>query len=144
MTELDTDEKIESLAHSALEAALPRAEWTHAAHFALALWVLRYRAELGTPEEFREIILRLNGFHGTPNTDSEGYHHTITIASLSAARHILSADGADEPLASVLGALINSEYGRADWILAYWSRELLFSVDARRGWVAPDLRELPF
>ncbi len=144
MTDLDTEAKIESLSHRALAGKLPRAEWTHAAHFALVLWVLRHRVELGTPAAFREIILRLNKFHGTPNTDSEGYHHTITIASLRAARHVLESRASDEPLERVLAALVNSEYGRADWILVYFSRELLFSVGARRSWIEPDMAKMPF
>ena len=144
MTELDNDAKIETLALRALGATLPRPEWTHAAHFALALWVLRHKPAQGAPEAFREIILRLNAFHGTPNTDCEGYHHTITIASLGAARHVLDRHGLEEPLERVLAALMDSEYGRSDWLLAYWSRELLFSVEARRGWLPPDLAILPF
>ena len=28
--------------------------------------------------------------------------------------------------------------------LSHWSRDLLFSVPARRGWVPPDIAPLPF
>jgi len=34
--------------------------------------------------------------------------------------------------------------GKSDWILTYWSREKLFSVEARRSWVEPDLLGLKF
>jgi hypothetical protein len=37
-----------------------------------------------------------------------------------------------------------SAQGRSDWLLARWRRETLFSVAARRDWVAPDLAPLPF
>lgn len=144
MTELDTDERIENLATRALDAGLPRAEWTHEAHFALALWTLRHRPELGEPDAFREIILRLNRAHGTPNTDSEGYHHTVTVASLRAANAVLREFDPSEPLDRVLARLMESKFARSDWILAYWTRDLLFSVTARRAWVGPDLAELPF
>jgi hypothetical protein len=40
--------------------------------------------------------------------------------------------------------LMASPLGRSDWLLAYWTRERLFSVDARRRWVEPDLKPLPF
>ena len=106
--------------------------------------MLRHRREDAGAGSFRANITALNIAHGTPNTHSSGYHHTITIASLRAAQHVLDARSPDEPLVHVLAALVAGEYGRSDWILAYWTRELLFSVEARRGWLPPDLAILPF
>jgi len=34
--------------------------------------------------------------------------------------------------------------GRPDWPLAYWSKSVLFSAEARRGWVEPDLAAFPY
>ncbi|WP_293907088.1 hypothetical protein [Phenylobacterium sp.] len=47
-------------------------------------------------------------------------------------------------LGEALAALLASPYGRPDWLLAHWSRDVLFSVQARREWVEPDLQPLPF
>lgn len=141
--EFPTDDTVAALAARVLDCSLPRAEWTHAAHFALALWSLRHRPDLAAPESFRAVIVRLNEAHGTPNTDTSGYHHTITIASLRAAGAELSGHAAMTPLHEVLAALVAGPLGRSDWILRHWSRERLFSVDARRGWVEPDLEPLP-
>jgi hypothetical protein len=33
--------------------------------------------------------------------------------------------------------------GSRDWPLRFWSKERLFSVDARRAWVEPDLAAMP-
>ncbi|WP_241255111.1 hypothetical protein [Altererythrobacter sp. BO-6] len=109
----------------------------------MALWCIRHRPELATPEGFRGVILRLNDAHGTANTDSSGYHHTITVASLAAARAV-HAEHHGTALHAVLAALLAGPFGRPDWILSHWSKDLLFSVDARRGWVAPDLAPLRF
>ena len=144
MTQFPDDSAIEHLARRVLDASLPRDEWTHAAHFALALWLLRHRPESAGAEDFRAIIRRLNDAHGTPNTDTSGYHHTITIASIMAAASVLSVHDADAPLHGVLGALTAGPYGRSDWILGHWSRERLFGAEARREWLAPDLAPLPF
>jgi len=38
-----TDAEIDRIASGVLDRHLPKAEWTHAAHFALALWLLRHR-----------------------------------------------------------------------------------------------------
>jgi hypothetical protein len=48
------------------------------------------------------------------------------------------------PLYEALNGLLAAEYGRSDWLLGYWSKPVLFSVNARRTWVDPDLRALPF
>jgi hypothetical protein len=62
---------------------------------------------------------------------------------LRAARAWLEAR-AHVPLFEALNELLAGEYGRSDWLLAYWSKSLLFSVAARRTWVEPDLKPLPF
>lgn len=144
MTGFATEVDVARLATRALEARLPRAEWTHEAHFALALWVMRHRPELGAPDQFRALILRINDSHGTPNTDTSGCHHTITVASLRAVAAVLATHGEDEPLTGVLAEMMRGPFGRSDWILGHWSREVLFSVEARRGWVAPDREPLPW
>ena len=144
MTELGTDHAIESLATRVLNGTLPKSEWTHAAHFALALWLLRHMPELAEPDAMREIIIALNYAHGTPNTESEGYHHTITIASLRAARSMMVDAGADPEVTRVLARLLDSVFARPEWIFAYWSPDLLFSAAARREWIEPDIQPLPF
>jgi hypothetical protein len=47
-------------------------------------------------------------------------------------------------LSVVLAALTASEFGKSGWPLAYWRRETLFSVEARGGWVEPDVQGLGF
>jgi hypothetical protein len=41
-------------------------------------------------------------------------------------------------------ALLRSRLGEPDWLMEYWTRARLFSVEARRAWVEPDIRGLPF
>ena len=141
---LTTDPEIERLTLAMIGCTLPKAEWTHAGHFAAALWLLRHRPDLATPDAMRGLIMRYNEATGTPNTDAGGYHHSITVASLRAAAWHLGRHGGDAPLHVVLAALMASPQGRSDWLLAHWRRETLFSVAARRDWVAPDLAALPF
>ena len=129
---------IERIARGVIDRTLPKAHWTHAAHFAVALWLLRHRGDV-TFRDLPPLIRAYNESTGVANTDSSGYHETITVASLRAARAWLTAR-ADVPLHAALAELLASPHGRSDWLLAYWSRERLFSVTARRQWVEPDLR----
>jgi len=127
-----------------IDRSLPKSEWTHVGHFAAALWLSRHRQDLTAPDEIRRLITRYNEATGTANTDTGGYHHTITLASMRAAADHLNRSGPETPLHNALRTLIASKLGRPDWLFAYWRRDTLFSVAARRYWVEPDLAPLPF
>jgi hypothetical protein len=137
-----TDDEIERVARGVRERWLPKPEWTHAAHFACALWMLRHQPEPALEVAMPPLIRAYNEATGVPNTDTDGYHETITLASIAAARALLGAQAPDRPLHAVLGALMAGPLGRSDWPLAYWTKARLFSVEARRTWVAPDLAPL--
>ncbi len=139
-----SDETIEAIALGMVECRLPKERWTHGAHWAAALWLLRYRPEIAEPQAMGAAIRAYNESVGGVNDDTSGYHETITIASLRAARAELARHGSDTALSQILAALLAGDLGKSDWPMAYWRRETLFSVAARRGWVAPDLGELPF
>ncbi|MDP1557000.1 MAG: hypothetical protein Q8L84_16195 [Hyphomonas sp.] len=135
----ETDDEIEATARAMMACALPKAAWTHAAHFAAALWLLRERGDAAARAEMPGLIRRYNESVGGRNTDSEGYHETITQASLHMAARALR----DAPLHVVLAELLAGPCGKPDWIFAYWSRGVLMSPEARRAWIAPDLAPLP-
>jgi hypothetical protein len=133
---------IDRIGRGLIDRSLPKVEWTHAAHFAAACWLLRH-PHLDAVRDMPGLIRAYNEATGVPNTDTGGYHETITLGSLRAARAWLDA----RPMMSLheaLESLLGSEYGRSDWLLAYWSRPVLFSVTARRSWVEPDVKPLPF
>jgi len=77
------------------------------------------------------------------NDDSQGYHETITQAFIVAVRAHLSERPPGEGLVDAVNALLISPRGRRDWPLGHYSRERLFSVAARRGFIAPDLAPFP-
>ncbi|MFT3725924.1 MAG: hypothetical protein QM773_20355 [Hyphomonadaceae bacterium] len=141
MTSL-TDTDIDRIARGVIDGTLPKPEWTHAAHFAAALWMItRHGAD--AERQMPGLIRAYNEATNTPNTDTGGYHETITLASLRAARFML-ATHPDTALSDVLAALMAREFGKSGWLLAYWRRETLFSVEARREWVEPDVQALGF
>ena len=133
-----SDHEIERIARGLIERSLPKSGWTHAAHFAAAFWLLRQRGDAAF-RDMPPLIRAYNESTGVANTDTSGYHETITVASLRVARAWLT-ERPDAPLHAALTELLMGPYGRSDWLLVYWSRERLFSVAARRAWVEPDLR----
>ncbi len=137
-----TDTEIDRIASGVLDLSLPKVEWTHAAHFALALWLLRHREDV--PAIMPGIIRAYNEATGVKNTDTSGYHETITQASVRAAEAFGAGFAPDHPLFDLTNQLMTSELGRSGWLLTYWSKDLLFTPQARRAWVEPDLKTLGF
>lgn len=135
---------IDRIGMGLIDRTLPKSDWTHAGHFAAALWLCRYRRELTESDEVRTLISRYNEATNTTNTDTGGYHHTITLASMRGAADYLAGYPKTAPLHVVHAGLMASRYGDPDWLLAHWSRKVLFGVPARRHWVEPDLAPLPF
>jgi hypothetical protein len=139
----DSDEEIVAIGRGVLERSLSKPAWTHAAHFAAAAWLLERRKDMDVARELPHIIRAYNLATGVANTDDGGYHETITQASIRATRAVLAQHATLELFAAV-NALMRSPLGQPQWLLEYWTRERLFSVEARRNWVEPDLAPLPF
>jgi hypothetical protein len=138
-----SDEEVAALGAGFLDLSLPKSSWTHAAHFATTLWLISRRPEVDPPRDLPHLIRRYNEATGGANTDTEGYHETITQASIRAARAFL-AGNPNTRLFLVCNSLMSSTLGKPDWLLAYWTRNRLFSVQARKVWVEPDIQALPF
>jgi len=138
-----SDEEIVTIGTGLLDRTLPKSVWTHAAHFAATLWLLECRPEVEISREMPGIIRGYNEATGGANTDTSGYHETITLVSIRAARAFL-AEAPAGPLWVKCNALMRSRLGDPGWLLEYWTRPRLFSVEARREWLEPDIKRLPF
>jgi len=139
-----TDEEMERIATGFCARTLPKEEWTHMAHFSTALWLMLRRPDVRPERDMPGMIAAYNESVGGVNSDMSGYHETITQASLAAARAILAALPEGVTPGEAFAALMHSPMADKDWLFAYWSRERLMSVEARRAWVEPDLKPLPW
>ncbi len=128
-----------------IESFVRQFEALHAAEAALdasrsllvGLWYLSKHTPAEALEIVRQRIRAYNIAVGTANTDSSGYHETLTRLYLNAiAAHLRDHRG--ESLPQALALLLNTPLARSDWPLELYSRERLFSVQARREWVEPD------
>ena len=137
------DAEIERIGEGLLARTLPRAEWTHEAHLAATLYLLIRRTDIDLDAELPDIIRRYNSSVGGVNSDSEGYHETITRTYLHGIRLFLEEADQNDSLAGLANALLLSPMGKRDWPLRFYSLDFLMSVEARRHFVAPDLQALP-
>jgi hypothetical protein len=136
-----TPAELDELVRRFIAGELPRSEWTHAAHLSVGLWhVSRYDAA-DALTRLRDGIRRLNDSNGVVNSASSGYHETITRAYA----HLLTAFAAqlaDVPVAERVARLLGGALAERSVLLRFYSRARLESVEARLGWLEPDLAPL--
>ena len=138
-----TDDEVAHIGEGLVARTLPRAEWTHEAHLAATAYLLLERPDVDLDRALPGLIRRYNESVGGVNSDSEGYHETITRVFLHGVRLFLAEADRCEPLHVLVNELLLSSMGQRDWPLRFYSPALLFSVEARRRFVEPDLRALP-
>lgn len=138
-----SDAEIEHLGEGLIARTLAKSKWTHEAHLGATTYLLLKRPDIDLDEQLPGLIRAFNESVGGVNSDSEGYHETITRAFLRGIRLFLEEADKTEPLHELVNQLLLSPMGRRDWPLRFWSKDRLMSVEARRGYVAPDLAALP-
>jgi hypothetical protein len=136
------DDAIRRTGESFLARTLPKSEWTHEAHISTTCWLILERPDIHPERDLPDLIRRYNESVGGVNSDTEGYHETITQVYIRTLRAAL-AGGEGRGLAERVNAILLAPEGRRDWPLRFYSRELLFSKAARLGWAEPDLAALP-
>jgi hypothetical protein len=138
-----SDAEIEHLGEGLLARTLSRDEWTHEAHLAATTYLLLRRPDVDLDRELPTIIRRFNKSVGGVNSETEGYHETITRVFLHGVRLFLAEADPKEPLHELVNELLLSPMGRRDWPLRFYTRDRLLSVKARRDFIPPDLAALP-
>lgn len=108
-----SDAEIERIGEGLLERTLPRAEWTHEAHLAATSYLLLGRPDIDLDRELAGIIRGYNESVGGVNSDSEGYHETITRMFVHGVRLFLAEADSREPLHELVNNLLLSPMGGA-------------------------------
>lgn len=137
-----TEAEIEHIGEGFVARTLPRPEWTHEAHLAASTYLLLKRPDIDLDKELPGLIRAYNESVGGVNSDTEGYHETITRLFLHGVRMFLAEADPGEPLHELVNELLLSPMGRRAWPLRFYSPERLFSVEARRNFLRPDLAAL--
>jgi hypothetical protein len=138
-----SDEAVANVGEGLIARRLPREEWTHEAHLAATTYLILNHPQIDLDAELPGLIRRYNESVGGVNDDTQGYHETITRAYLRGVRLFLEEADTGRPIHELVNELLMSPMGRRDWPLRFWSKERLMSVEARRGWVAPNLAVMP-
>lgn len=116
-----------------IHGRLAHGEWTHEAHL-ITCWVtLQDREPAEAIDYLRASIKAHNCGTGVANTDTSGYHETLTRYYV----HAVSQAAASAPEDLFADPTCDRKAP-----LNHWSKELLFSTQARLNWTEPDLQQL--
>jgi histidine triad (HIT) family protein len=118
---------------------LPKEEWTHNAHFAVAfVYIDNYKTIEKSLSKIRESIKDYNVSVGTENNENSGYHETLTIFWLTVVFEYCALKDRRNTNATYL-EFIQTSFANPKFPLHFYSKELLFSISARQKWMEPDL-----
>jgi hypothetical protein len=137
-----TDDEVCALLAAFHDGTLPKSAWNHRAHMTVALSFGRAHAPADALRGMRSGILRFNDAVGIISTPDAGYHETITVFYMHAVTVHMTRHPTPSSLASDANAFMDA-WGRPGLPLDYYSKSRLFSRDARRVYVAPDVQPLP-
>ena len=111
-----SDAEVIAIGTGLVDRTLPKSNWSHAAHFAATVWLLRCHPEMDASLAIPKLIRAYNEATGVANTDSSGYHETITHASIRATRAFL-ADRPQMCLYELCNELMRASLGDREWLL---------------------------
>jgi hypothetical protein len=116
---------------------LPKPAWTHAAHVAMAAYLAFDHAADATFAIMKAGILHHNTSVGTPNTEDNGYHETLTRFWASEIGELVRSGRFKSRLEAV-GAAVSAFGADRDRYRLFYSFDVVRDRRARREWVAPD------
>lgn len=133
--------EIEFLIKKFQNQILLKSDWTHEAHLIVGIWYSWHFEETEALNLVRNRIREYNISVGTANTDSAGYHETITVFWLWTARSFLKFKKY-KSVSEACNDFINSDFSKKELPLTYYSKTLLFSKNARLNFVKPDIKNM--
>ena len=133
--------EIEDLVKGFSDGTLPKSEWTHEAHLVVAIW---YNVNYDFQTAFELVKSKIKVYNqvvGTVNSDTSGYHETLTLFWMRITNNFLLTNRS-VPIDEVTNRFLGCDLASKDCPLEYYSKTLLFSKKARKHWVNGDLKQI--
>ncbi|MBL7816265.1 MAG: hypothetical protein JNL70_14695 [Saprospiraceae bacterium] len=131
-------EQAEELVQKFETGTLPKIEWTHEAHLIAGLKMFLTYKEKAFPEMKKRIIY-FNESVGTINSESSGYHETLTVFWLWAIKQFCELKNITQFDVDAIDELIFYEpLSRRTLVEEYYSEAILLLPEARRRFIRPD------
>ena len=125
-----TEEDILNLIEGFKSRTLPAASWTHEAHLITGLWFNYKYSELEAICFLRSGIISYNISSGGENTSEKGYHETLTLFWCRILNNFVRKNEG-LTLVDLCDKFLKSTWSSKELPFEYYSREVLFSLQAR-------------
>ena len=136
-----SEKEIQSLIEQFIARTLPKNEWTHEAHLIMSIWHnLKYGEERAL-ELISRRIYNYNETIGTDNSETSGYHETLTRFWMKIANNFLKNQNFPSN-AVACNEFLKSDFASKGLPLEFYDEEQLFSLEAKKNWVAPNLKSI--
>lgn len=133
-------DNIQFLAEEFENETLQKSSWTHEAHLAVGLY---YVLNLGTEDALNKIRINIQKYNlatGGENTETAGYHETITRFWIWAIDQFLCSTDKKLSTEELFNQLITSRYSNKNFPFEYYTKDFLLSTHARLNYAEPDLQ----
>lgn len=131
--------EIEELVAGFQDHSLPGERWTHQAHLIVGTYFAYHFPLDQSIYYLRSGIITYNVATGGKNTHERGYHETVTQLWAILLKAFVQKRCAGLSLAESCTVFLNSPYAAQEIMFRFYSKDLLFSTQARALWVEPDL-----
>ncbi len=133
--------EIENLVTQFSKKLLQKEKWTHDAHITVALW---YNFNYNFENALNLIRTKIKAYNisvGTPNTENSGYHETLTVFWMVLTSNFLKENRFDR-LEEACANFFKTEMASKYTPLRYYTKELLFSKQARSQWINGNIKKV--
>ena len=123
------------------QCAIIQSAWSHRAHLRVAYCLLHDLPPMAAVDHLRAGIKALNAQHGLVETDTRGYHETLTVAWVRVVAGRVHTRGRGAHFADFIDQhpdLLDPKYLRR-----HYSYDRAMSLDARRAFLPADRDPLP-
>jgi hypothetical protein len=120
---------------------LPKAEWTHSAHLLTGACYVHEMPREAALAKMRECVRRYNESVGGKNTETSGYHETLTVMWIRLLDG-LRRESTPMNRAQFAGRAVERFAPLRDIFREYYDFDLVGSTEARLRWVEPTLKPL--
>lgn len=140
MTPLPTTEsEIDAFIAAFEGCTLPKERWTHGAHLLTGACYVHALGQAAAIDKMRVCVRRYNESVGGKNTETSGYHETITVAWIKLLDGLRSK--APQLDRAAFAALALERFEKDKGIFKrYYDFDLVGSTEARLAWVEPTLQ----
>jgi hypothetical protein len=136
-----TEEGIDAFLARFENGSLPKEQWTHGAHILGGSCYVHRLGEAAALDHMRVCVRRYNEAVGGQNTETSGYHETVTafwIKLLHAYLLTKQPVGRAEFAAMTIAHFVPQR----DIYRRYYDFDVVASTEARARWVQPNLQSL--